>query len=578
MAHAAPDRDAVLSALRRLLEWSEIARSPQLGRFLGYIVQRRLDGQEQAIKAYSIAVDVFGRPPNFDPQVDPIVRVQARRLRGLLEEYYTGPGIDDPVRISLPVGRYVPDFALTDIAPEIEAAGDEPQPGSETSRTRWRIGVWLLLGALAIVLVVALYLFLANNRDGNPPSGISALIDEPSITLVEFQNLAGDAVAGPHAAGLTVELVTDLEQFETIQVGYRTSGDEAAGPAVPAPNHFVFTGIVRLDADLVQYSGILTETRSNQVVWNQTLSIPAAQATAPDILDRVSRSFSLVLGSPRGPLHAPARELLAGLSGDDWEANLYMCRILFDRFRETGGMVEGSKASACFGRLPEASKQDPIALAARASLLVEIGDPAVAVPLAQADRLASAAASLTRALELSPTSSFVWEQQARLHEAQAFIVQARADYASAVQLNPANADAVAAFARLQALGGGLAEAKAMAQEVAEKSPEPPAWYFGVPTLAALRDRNFDQALEWAQLYARADRELGPILAIMAAQGAGDSAVVNRYLPEILDLPAFHAKGVLPRVRERVTDDSLVEAMRQSLTEAGVPWAALTRPF
>ena len=93
MTDPAPQSEAILTALERLLAWPEIARSPQLGRFLAYIVQRTLDGNEQAIKAYSIAVDVFGRPADFDPQADPIVRVQARRLRALLDDYYSGPGI-----------------------------------------------------------------------------------------------------------------------------------------------------------------------------------------------------------------------------------------------------------------------------------------------------------------------------------------------------------------------------------------------------------------------------------------------------------------------------------------------------
>ncbi|RYE53203.1 MAG: hypothetical protein EOP20_13760, partial [Hyphomicrobiales bacterium] len=79
-------------------------------RFLDYIVRKRIAGDTQSIKAYSIAVDVFGRPPDFDPQSDPIVRVQARRLRALLDQYYRGPGAEETLRIHLPIGRYVPDF------------------------------------------------------------------------------------------------------------------------------------------------------------------------------------------------------------------------------------------------------------------------------------------------------------------------------------------------------------------------------------------------------------------------------------------------------------------------------------
>ena len=85
MAQVSPSQDQVRAALDELLNWSELGRSPQLSRFLKHIVEAKLRGEEANIKAYSIAVDVLGRPPTFDPQLDPIVRVQARRLRGLLQ-------------------------------------------------------------------------------------------------------------------------------------------------------------------------------------------------------------------------------------------------------------------------------------------------------------------------------------------------------------------------------------------------------------------------------------------------------------------------------------------------------------
>ena len=87
MANQGPQSEEVEAALGRLLAWPEIARSPQLAAFLDYIVRRTLRSEATAIKAYAIAVDVLGRPSGFDPQSDPIVRVQARRLRSLLDHY-----------------------------------------------------------------------------------------------------------------------------------------------------------------------------------------------------------------------------------------------------------------------------------------------------------------------------------------------------------------------------------------------------------------------------------------------------------------------------------------------------------
>jgi len=573
----AQQREAVLIALERLLAWPEISRSPQLGRFLDYIVQRRLEGNEQSIKAYSIAVDVFGRAADFDPQADPIVRVQARRLRALLDDYYRGPGISEPVQIHLPVGRYVPEFAAApdpaaaDIVPEIPR---QPAPGTRT----WSFGAsWFTLAVIALGLAMAGY-GIGTWRSSPGVAVEAGAVQRPTIAVVEFQNLANSPESSPMVAGLAIELVTDLEQFGNIGVRYGGSGESNAATVNLPTSDYVLTGIVRPDGAVVQYSAILTDSGTSAVVWNYTVAVPVAEARGPDVLDRVSKSLSLVLGSPRGPLHVAARQFLASGPLPDNQVNPYLCRVLFDLYRETGATREVGRANACYSALPEADKVSAAVLAATASLLAEQSGPTVNADGTAIDRFRAAGDSLQRAIGLEPISGFVWEQQARLHEAQGMFALSQADFSSSVQLNPASVDALAAYARLLALGGNLREAERMARDAADASPNPPPWYQGVPALLALRDRDFVQAITRAELYAEADRELGPILAIMAGQGAGDSAVVNRYLPQVLDVATFRAKGVLPRLRERISDDLLMDGIRLALVEAGVPAAALIGSF
>lgn len=572
MTDPAPQREAILAALERLLAWPEISRSPQLGRFLDYIVQRTLEGNEQSIKAYAIAVDVFGRAADFDPQADPIVRVQARRLRSLLGDYYRGPGAGETVRIQLPVGRYVPDFTVMEPSepesePEIPSAMRPPWFG------RWSFGAsWFALAVIALGLAMAAYALSAWGPHGGPDG---AAVQRPTITIVEFQNLAGAAPSPPQAAGLAIELVTDLGQFGNIGVRYGGGGDANVAVTDLPTSDYVLTGIVRPDGDVVQYSAILTDSLTSTVVWNQTFAVPADEALQPGVLDKVSKSLSLVLGSPRGPLHAAARQVLASSQPLGERISPYLCRVLFDLYRETGGADEAARASACYAALSEDERASPAALAAMASLLAE--QPGIDETAPQ-DRFTLAGEDIRRAIGMDPISSFVWEQQARLHEMLGDRAAARADFSSAVQLNGANVDALAAYARLLALGGNLGDAEAMARDAAEASPNPPPWYLGVPALLALRDGDFARAIAAAELYAQADHELGPILAIMAGQRAGDSAVVNRYLPQVLDVTAFRAKGVLPRLRERVGDDQLLDSIRTALIQAGVPPMALVRGF
>jgi hypothetical protein len=79
-------------------------------RFLSFVVSENLAGRGDRIKAYSIGVDVFGRGDDFDPSADPIVRIEATRLRAALSTYYEGPGAGSRVRILMPPGKYIPSF------------------------------------------------------------------------------------------------------------------------------------------------------------------------------------------------------------------------------------------------------------------------------------------------------------------------------------------------------------------------------------------------------------------------------------------------------------------------------------
>ncbi|HTN61275.1 MAG TPA: tetratricopeptide repeat protein [Devosia sp.] len=577
MPVAAPDRETVLAALDSVLGWPEIARSPQLGRFLDYIVRRTLDGDEQAIKAYSIAVDVFGRTTDFDPQADPIVRVQARRLRGLLDQYYATAGSGDAVRIALPVGRYVPEFndmrggETPDAVapPSVEPAGT-PHPPRRGIMLSW-------LTLLVITLGVAALAYALSDWEARQHSGPAALADlGPSVTIVEFQDLSGGGDK-PVVAGLALELVTDLKAFEDIDVRYG-GGEAMAALAETAPSDFVLTGIVRRANQAIQYSAILTETASGTVVWSRTIALDQQRAMQAEALDEISRALSLVLGSPRGPLHLPARKMLSADANIAGSQTLYLCHMLFALYREAATSASGERARACFSALSEADRQTPSALAASGSLLAEGVMAPDAPALSEQERMERAGAKLKRAAELAPLSGFVWEQQGRWFELQGQPEAASAAYASSIQLNPANADALAAYARLLALQGHLDEAKAMALRAVAGSPMPPAWYFAVPTLLALHDTHLSMAISHAEIYATADPELGAVLAVTAASEAGNAAVVNRYLPQVLEVVAFRASGILPRLRKRIGDALLLNQIGVALTTAGVPKAALTNPF
>ncbi|MFJ5370595.1 hypothetical protein ACIPIA_15370, partial [Bosea sp. CER48] len=92
----------IRAELARILASDAFRAAPQLSAFLTFIVERTIDGRAVELKGYTIAVEGLGRPADFNPQIDPIVRVEAGRLRRALTQYYAGDGQGSPVLISMP--------------------------------------------------------------------------------------------------------------------------------------------------------------------------------------------------------------------------------------------------------------------------------------------------------------------------------------------------------------------------------------------------------------------------------------------------------------------------------------------
>jgi hypothetical protein len=134
--------------LTKVLTSPEFQNSDRLCRFLRFIVDAKLRGEQDQLKEYLIGKEVFDRDGDYDPRMDPIVRVEARRLRKKLEAYYAGPGAGDSLRFDLPKGAYVPEIREPAIKKPVALLPRQPMP-------------WLLYAAvsalLAGVLTVAAY-------------------------------------------------------------------------------------------------------------------------------------------------------------------------------------------------------------------------------------------------------------------------------------------------------------------------------------------------------------------------------------------------------------------------------------
>ncbi len=573
-----PPRAEIEAALERIQAWPGLARSPQLAKFLNYIVEAKLNGNEANIKAYSIAVDVLGRPQSFDPQSDPIVRVQARRLRAALEEYYAGDGAGEAIRFYLPVGRYIPEFG---------PPGDEPaESASESTAAPAVLGgpamtperSWLArlddIVLLVVLVFVALGLAIVMTQVLAPRQLRIMVPQPPTVSVSEFTSVTAGQAPSASVAGLAVELVTDLGLFPFIDPVYMPRTEQAE--VQPDGAMFELSGIARTEGSEMQITASLRRTGSDAAVWGMTETVPAAEF--PTSIDRLSQAFADQLGTLDGPLHGDAIEWLAtntDLAGNETE---YLCALLFTRYRESGRGDDGERARNCVQGLTRSQPNSALGLAMSGSLLLDTAlrmqppsghDPE---PIAEAKR------QLDQALALAPTLSPVWREYAFFLQAVGRSGEAEAAFTSALQLNPSNLDAFAGYARLLSLQGKSEKGETMAAEALRRQLAPPYWYHEALAVNALRNGDNAEALVQSDALAAGDAELASVIATVAAHRLGAEDALNRSIAQLLEVTRFRRFGILPVLRQRLGDASLRAEIGNELAAAGIEQAALNGPY
>ncbi len=210
-------REAEKRELDAILKSRLFSRSHSLVGLLDYICQKYFEGRVDQIKEYTIAVEHFGRAEEFHSKDDPIVRVDANRLRRRLRRYYRTEGKDHPVYISIPSGQYAPVFhhrSQGDSFPsEIEDAAEPvpAEPGAETmeeasaasGRPAWLRPV--VFAGMLLIAVVAVSLWWTYSGSGgggrqSPARGVSTAAAQPgAVAMVpigqEIRILAGSSAS-----------------------------------------------------------------------------------------------------------------------------------------------------------------------------------------------------------------------------------------------------------------------------------------------------------------------------------------------------------------------------------------------
>ncbi|WP_428678183.1 hypothetical protein [Reyranella sp.] len=518
-ADQAPLATEIGTQLRRILGTADFAASTRSGRFLAYIVERTLAGEARLLKQYSIATEALGRGPGFDPDRDPLVRLEAGKLRRNLDGYYANQGAGDPVRISVPRGSYVPTF-------------------ERVSSMRPDAGV-ALLGTLA----------------------------PTRLLVVQTSGL------GPEAAlfslGLTEQLTVELARYPDLSVApaipILPEGSSPASLGLSTKARFVVTSSARQSGRRLRAVLKLHDLQANAIIWTDSFDGPPDATATIEAQDAIARRVSAEIADFHGVIcRLLAFESVSGEADRVWTPHVaiqrhrYLTRITNEQvYRLARADLETGVRRAPYSAMMWAA----LAHTAFTGNCLGFDD--------DVDFLQSADRHTQRAMELDQGCAYA-------HVAAATIAMYRRDLVGALEVceRLAAGNAHAPSTRLSAgffrslAGDWETGAQLMAQALAVIR-HPPGWAFRATFLNAYRQRDYLGALNELQTYPAGEQFTPSLLRAAAFGQLGRSEEAALAIAEVRrKWPAF------PRFADRYFRylsgvDALSEHLREGLRKAGL---------
>jgi len=476
----------VRSELDKVLSSAGFQRSPQLKRFLGFLVEETLAGRGERLKEYVLGTEIFGRPASYDPRLDSLVRVEAHRLRGILENYYRQEGSADSVLIELSKGSYVPSFRYR--APSLSRPADM-QAGPVAW---WREKKWLSVMAVVVVGLTTVTVYESQQARHTVSAGVM------TIAVLPFQNASSEPDNEFICFGLMDEITTELAKLNSVRVVARTSaehfsrGADIATIARQLKANAIVEGSVSRSKDRVRITVQLINAEDAIHLWSETyersssdllrVQNEVALEAAEAIAIRLSRRNRDQVRPTRYSSDAEANQLY-------WKGTYFRAPIGRKNWR--------SDLAKSAGYLEQAVQRDPQFAVAFASLSDEYvtlawergGGPITA------DLMSRGRQAAIRALELD---SSLAEAYSALGTVQFFYdydrVSAERSFQRALELEPNNGKAHMRYAMALVMQGRGEEAIPHSQHARELDPLSyvSTTHLGVVTYFA---HHYDEAME-----------------------------------------------------------------------------------
>jgi tetratricopeptide (TPR) repeat protein len=554
--------------LERLLADERFRATERSRSILKYIAEQQFAGRAEGVKAYSIAIDVLGRQSNFDPSLDPIVRIELSRLRSSLSQYYEAFGEDGGVTVQLPRGRYIAIFTRsTGASPGIEdrehpaTTWGEPVklvPPLPVSAVAPNIqaGSWATLRlaatlALLMVVVVGTGITVYGAR--------TVTTAKPAVTVTLT---AVDEGLRDEAAVTRDMLLTALTQFQTLTVSQADRRERPLASVLrPAiSNDYAIDMKYYGDGDDRSIWWQVVDTATGDLLKSGLERVDTSGRTVASVREELVAQLARRFAATRGIINnIEAHDMAEGSLGN-------ACVLQAEHELDDGPASGLARTINCLERTIAANRYDADATAALAMLLA-----AGQAEITDNSKLARALELANRAVSLSPLSD-----RAHLALMLSQFYSGRIDAAiaagnRALALNPNNPDVAAKLGLALFALGYFDAGVSLARDAGRLVDVVPRDAVLVLALDAYRRRDWSEASLLAEQ--ASDRNFLIRVLRVAALGQLGSDEAAQRLTELRQLTPDFEATFRERMAQRRYQPLLSASIEEGLAKAGARFTA-----
>lgn len=496
--------DNILIQCEKITASATFGRSQRARELLSYLVRETVEDRQDELKAFTIAQDVFQRDESFDPETDTLVRVQAGRLRSLLAKYYRDEGANDPIRIAVPKGGYVPVFELASRPKEKDWLNKVPILGSGNWSAQ--TAAISLVGLVIVGVGLGLVLRMSQPPSYSSPEAtpraqlvkLASLPLGPKIAVLPVTRLAPSTGKDQISRGLTYRLANDLTRFQHLFV---LTTQNAISPSAPPPDmaalaqttkaDYFLAATVTRSAGQLHVSAQLITVKDLRIIWSKDYDRTFANSELDRVFADVSAEVASTVGSPYGAVDTYEPQRIRGTPSE--EAAAYRCMLRFYDYAAQKSSQSHLKQRRCLEDVTHTMPNNARAWAMLSWIYGDElrfgynrrtdGDPA--------KRSLDAA---KRAHDLASNDAFTHQYIAEALFLNGDDDLAMAHLERAIVLNPNDAEVLASAGWQYAYRGDWELAEKFAEKAKILTPGHANWYRVVPYMVHFRRGDYQKAL------------------------------------------------------------------------------------